>query len=775
MSLSFTLERADDGVSLTVTVDGMTVRETPQGAVLDRAGAATIAVEYPAQHIVEYADTVASQAPIQEAAIFARASRVVFSVPAGAAPIPLTVAGLLGTLPTLPLVGGSGSASLQQVVDPAAAVRAAASTAQRRQRAAAARAAADVGAVASRDADDAAPAAGDGTSLYVPSRLELAIPSGAARFVHAAAPVQRGDLVESWHSRFAVSTSGGPPVEITTSAVVRSTANYRTPPATTPANISYAKVVDEKKIASALDDAADDLRKQTGKTPLTMRRLALSPAGGSVDLEGTWSHADGTWPANEAEPSLAAYKHRVVLGRDVEIRKVLRGRLFPLGHAAILTETTRRVARTIDQGSAAALFTQSIITVRQPTKTYPQGDRIGRAWPWTQITITNPVSPPGVDEIETVFGTPEEEFHILKVDGEPFVSECRASDIGGNEVAFSLAQIFVPDGQNLALAAVLWRAFADPSSHFADRFGGFDLHGRTVLTAPAPPPATSPNADATSLHVSRVTLDRFATSVADFRPTVAQFLATSPAIDALHGPTSAVFTYAEPYLANAFGAGNAAELLMTVDAAAADFGGQAAGLVKAQTAPIRALSRSIGAVAAQAVPGKDVGQVLTDLAGGHFEPSAWFKLPAAKLFGVFGLEDVLARAGVTAHELASAPKQLVEIVEGTKKITVHWRTTLLAAGEEFPADGLPVTLGTADGKAMTLDLRSVTEVNLASQTARTTNRCTIENAALKIGPTPPAGQTHLVTLPIRSITFEATDSAAPDVDLQVGQVSFGGA
>ena len=109
-----------------------------------------------------------------------------------------------------------------------------------------------------------------------------------------------------------------------------------------PANVTALRALVQQPTADpALSDATInsvlDTNAQTAisnqttlspKIPATARRLWLSPLG-------AWLDAHGSWPGH----SVQGWRHRMVMGRDHYVQVVQKGRLYPLGHEAVLVST----------------------------------------------------------------------------------------------------------------------------------------------------------------------------------------------------------------------------------------------------------------------------------------------------------------------------------------------------------------------------------------------------------------------------------------------------
>ena len=748
-TLSFPLLRADDGLVLDVQLVDLEIEPDGDGWRARRTGTTpgAVIVTTTPQHTIEYADKVSVPAPSQPKPIFAAPSRLTFVVPPGTV-FPLTVEGVLAAVTGLELVPSPGAIAFDPVEDPLDAARVDGSAgpvvAERRRRAAALIPSSAPARRGDARAGASVTAELPPTVVHAPARLALAVPTGAARFVHASRPVARDGVVEQWHTRLGLrtTTQQSPPRELpTTTRVVQAISSGG-------GSTDYLALVNETNINSALSSqVAKDIRSQS-QTPggeLDLAHLRLSPLGATLDLDGTW-----------ATLSPSSYRHRIVGGRDEEVRVALRGRLYPFGHRATLTVTTRRDLRAGKDGDPVALRTKGVLTVRDRVMEYGDAGRHGRSWPWQRIEIRNRVSPPG-DVIENTVFAIGDVFQHLEIAGRPFASVCRVTDRAGHVTTFFVPQLFVADGQNHAVAGVLWRVL-DPA------FRTLRLDGQPVGLA-APPAGSSTgngagSADATTVLATSASLDSTIVGGLPF-PTVQQFVGTSPVVNGLKAAPPTTIRYAEQFLANGFGSGNAGELLLTMTGPKTALGEEAAALVSAAF-PVRAVSRSLGAVASNAVNPDAVLADLAEVAAGRFDPQRWIQgIGDTKLFGVFPLGELLPAAGT----LADAPRQTAELIDGRKSFTAAWSADLLQPGEEFPV-GPAVLKAVGDKVTFAIDH----ETSLVPSTNEVRSRTTSEVSGAVLGLSL-AGE-DLVKLPVPKIRFETVDGAAPTVDVNVGHVDF---
>lgn len=120
--------------------------------------------------------------------------------------------------------------------------------------------------------------------------------------------------------------------------------------------------------------------------------LELSALGANTDLLGQWN------PPPAEGIDLVGWHHIAVTGRDIYVKIVRRGWLFPLGHQAVLIELIERVIEPDPESplyAQAYLGKKTYVRVTQPTKTYPAaGQPFGtNDWPFQSVRILTSVSP----------------------------------------------------------------------------------------------------------------------------------------------------------------------------------------------------------------------------------------------------------------------------------------------------------------------------------------------------------------------------------------------
>ena len=237
---------------------------------------------------------------------------------------------------------------------------------------------------------------------------------------------------------------------------------------------------------------------ETATGPAIATRLELTTLGGALDVAGHWPNFD--------------WEHHCVLGRDMLVRTISKGVLYPFGHRAVYSEFT---IRSFDSSGVAALRTERVLTVSEPVRDTPPG-AVRRGFPFPRVELaTRRVTGVQQPQWQThTFPTGTRETHFWPVvtgaDGTPQRAQfkVRAETFNG-EVRFALPLVYVNDLSpsldslgDRALAAQLAAFYQQvsvplpavtidlvgPSADFADdaRPGDFhEVHGIVVAASAA--------------------------------------------------------------------------------------------------------------------------------------------------------------------------------------------------------------------------------------------------------------------------------------------------
>ncbi|HKE97700.1 MAG TPA: hypothetical protein VKG45_02040 [Actinomycetes bacterium] len=809
------LVRADDQLSLVVDASKLAAHKTAAGwelrPKLDSSGQPVpgrLSLIFPSQQVVEYAAKTTGRPP-QPEAIFTDPSHVAFLVPADAAPIPLSVSGILAALPGLALVttpaagtvgeldpspaggGGNAAALVRDAIESArrggadAAARAAASRvgdgapgpggaellAERARRAGALQAAASPApaqrviaggagpATPATAAPDAADLAGTGqaalpwTEVRLPSRLHLAIPGNATRMAHAAAPVEHEGRTELWHTRLARRTKDGRLLEAPTPLKPLPF----TEPNPTGMPPSWLSLVDENKINSPLNAISRKQIVDQSVSPASSPsadRLWLSPLG-------AWLEIEGDWPGKP----LRSWTHSTVMGRDQAMRTAQTGQLWPFGFKAYQETTTQRILEEGPGGRVtAALHTRTVIKLRGPrVREFAGGTASGRQWPWASVEILTGVTPPG----DVGAGT----ARVLSVDGRAFRYKVRVRDRAGGTATFDLPMAFVPDGIPPDQIASAWKAASD---QLGGDLATLRLRGQAIAVAPpgqAQPGLAAAGAstpDATTV-IAKQAVMRLAVVGGQVLPEVESFTGTLPALTrfAPQAAQDLQLQFAEAYRDHGFDKlENAGEALLTMPAQVLDVARELSGGIASPRLAATIMSRLLG----------PVGGSAGDLASGKLKVRDWIsqQLGPVKLFGLIDLAGLLPaeldlQQPDVLGDLRKVPRVLTQTMDGISTQVFTWSTQL-----GIPPDGIPVPpppglpasgrIRPGSGGPPTLTIESFTSVDPPMARADVK----IENVELVLG----FGGKDLVVLPFRRLEFVSATGKKLDVDVVLGKPGF---
>ena len=129
------------------------------------------------------------------------------------------------------------------------------------------------------------------------------------------------------------------------------------------------------KIPLAKDDRAR-LFLTTRNQPARATRLELSPLGGTLDAVGRFPNFE--------------WDHRAVLGRDMHVRTLAKGVMYPFGHRAEFLQIAERIYDPA-AGGAAVLRWIGVLTIVEPVRRAPGDGKLRRAFPFGDVEITRTV------------------------------------------------------------------------------------------------------------------------------------------------------------------------------------------------------------------------------------------------------------------------------------------------------------------------------------------------------------------------------------------------
>ncbi len=423
-----------------------------------------------------------------------------------------------------------------------------------------------------------------------------------------------------------------------------------------------------------------------GRADIAASRLWLSSRGGFLDSIGVW---DLSGPF-----SLAEWKHDATLGRDQYVKIVLKGHLFPFGHAAVRVIVTERHFVKVGSEIVAAWLQHNYIVVRQPDRSYRAGafgvgPNGSRDFPFVSLHMTTLRTPDLAAPTLLVPGAvgPKSKhtnaFVPHNVDNSLFEFHMIGTDWAGRQVPFTAPAVFVeqPDEFDSELAAAIRTKYAG----LADGTNIGQFEGRTVAFAPyhklgdtdlgvktmtfGAAPGTqdgATNATFTDLDEPR--------TYPNLQQAAVRLAAAEQASGGAPLDKMPLVSYYQPYLDHGLDpatdpAANLGRVFMHVDAASAptvNFGGGSAGGVITPNFAVSGLSRSLGPIA---------GTTPDNIAKGQFTASDIFKEVDAKILGGVKLFDLLADVLFPGGDSAPGDNALkiTYSTQGTSQTTkLHW-------------------------------------------------------------------------------------------------------
>ena len=194
---------------------------------------------------------------------------------------------------------------------------------------------------------------------------------------------------------------------------------------------------------------------------LKARTFRVSALGATVDLQGDFAAEEGL--------ALEAYVHRAFAGRDVFVKVVSAGHMYPTGHRASQVTVVERVfaaptGNGAGTGMVAYLQEYTFLVIRDRVRTFvsdPNAETsTTRGFPFRKVTIDLGQSPPMFPQaLPDVDGAGlDAGFAFLPiVDGDCFRWPCTVVDKTGRELRVTIPLAFV----SLNFAAASWPALKD--------------------------------------------------------------------------------------------------------------------------------------------------------------------------------------------------------------------------------------------------------------------------------------------------------------------------
>ncbi|MFD9733284.1 hypothetical protein [Umezawaea sp. NPDC059074] len=193
--------------------------------------------------------------------------------------------------------------------------------------------------------------------VEVPWRLRFTVDGDDVRAVHENQPANAGGVTGLWRTNL---TSGS---------------GLRLRP------VDHAAAHYPDLFATPIGEAQRSLIIQNG--PAAASRLELSALGATATIRARWPNLD--------------WDQRIVLGRDMEVRLLARGVLYPLGHHADYVEHTERI---YDPHLGASVLRRTLtLAITDPVRPAPADPRLRRSFPFDDVVITR--------TLHTDIGVPE--------------------------------------------------------------------------------------------------------------------------------------------------------------------------------------------------------------------------------------------------------------------------------------------------------------------------------------------------------------------------------
>ncbi|MFI5305786.1 MAG: hypothetical protein ACHQ53_00460 [Polyangiales bacterium] len=537
------------------------------------------------------------------------------------------------------------------------------------------------------------------TALELPFRLILS-PNHYAQFAHQAAPVAgKNGRVELWHTRLGVRAGGAAADESDGTSSLRTVRAVWTRDASfDPKNPCTYKTASDSLFVSSLD-ASDRIalvhqssnfapidcisKKASSVTPqpIHINRLMLTALGGYLDSKGDW----GDSPLY----GITSWTHKAGLGRDFYVELHYSGVLYPFGHRAERVKITERKFHPLAPHTAY-LWQREFILVREPVKSYASELR---QLPFTEVHVKTLTTPDLSNPPSDLLGV-----FVPSVDGDPFRFHMEGLDRAGRLIRFEVGVVFVPTGAGKTVSTDVDNA----RMMYTGDMTVADLRGQRVAFATAARPDDT-TFETQSMSFAEPMSGPKPEEAVGFLPGLSQAQMSVEALRHLaNQEAGSTFEYAKEYLANEFGSGNEGELLMkmTGSSVGVDFmkdSSKSGGFI-APSLDITGLSRKVGPVAGD----------LTMIASNTFDPTSFLSGLNAKLFGVFDLKDVIGVVLGKDGGLAAAPNfitQALNVVEDFMQGLAAIQTQAEATAKELMALGESV-----DSSIMDISMRAETLV-----------------------------------------------------------------
>ncbi|MGH3876690.1 MAG: WD40 repeat domain-containing protein [Actinophytocola sp.] len=558
----------------------------------------------------------------------------------------------------------------------------------------------------------------DETAIELPWRL-LITPrgrsaSGAVRGRHPTEPVVSEQVSGMWRTGLVDASSptgtAGPDAGLTLRAPDEATAGTADPTFAPNNSLPLTRASRVRVVT------------ETRNQPASVSRLELSALGGTLDAVGVWPNFE--------------WEHHAVLGRDMRVRVVTKGVMYPLGHRAVFLEYSERV---FDAGTAV-LRSVFVLTIVEPVRRAPADGPVQRGFPLgdTEITTTSypDLAPPdfAFTDLPGVGSKPTHCWPTILGDQNARVRFPIRAATSNGDVRFELPLLFVadllPTVDSLASPELATRLAGDYGTHKAG------LPGAVLDVTGSAGRADRATSDAHEVHSITVKGLKQLDLRDGYRAGLDQLEVALPALRVLRGdPRLSAVKFTEKYLRNA--AEDVALQMLPAEVRDIDFSAaadKAGGLVAPKYAT-DAISRTLGPVSLAALPNPATGLI---------DPASLFPSDKASLLG-FPLNKLLSQLKLPP-EITAIP-----VPGSAPEIRMQWRNVALKTIGPFVAT--PQTR---------LDLDITAAAN------RNSTVCTVKEFALEL----PPGPKRILRVKFAELKFSQQDGNSPKVDVSGVKVEF---
>lgn len=623
----------------------------------------------------------------------------------------------------------------------------------------------------------------DETALELPWRMLLS-PDEHGRWAHAESPVAHDEWTELWHTRLRPDAE---PAESLVRAIwlahpkMREWISGGTRPAAGDEDTSFAKALSLDQQFDIVRLSSDGRLRGRLPAPVHADRLMLSGLGAWYSLRGVWDKPD---PADPFTTNLAEWQHRGTMGRDHYVRVVERGCLFPFGHKAVLIEITERRLGSGGGTSReiAYLGRRTFVVPVEREKAYeddaamPDGQR---GMPFRRVRVLTDTTPEVRKDPLWDTALQGQKYAVIpSVDGQWYPFQFRGTDWAGQDVPFSCPIVFVSDvgiHDDAYRGEVIekYAARVDPTGR---RLDTVDLGARKVALAESREPGD------TTLTVQTMTFGGahpVTTSLAAARPAVPVYPRMTRC--EVHLPEAAALVGKElrqvsleyfdrhlrPQGANVAGVflQAARDAAMRELDCAAD---RAGGLANPQTY-INGFAREVGPVVGRFTDNaEEIKKSVEDAAEGRLDAALAFgDTLRSKILGALPLKEILEARQSIEQSVHLVKREL----DGPRRVesTMDWKPILKNSGNKL----FEATPPGRDRATLELHAKAVATQQGTSVSGQYEIHGELRGFNLNLWGKDTA--THFITMEFVRLKFTAGQDRKPDLDCQVGRVSFHGA